>query len=190
MSAKTNTKPNNSTNPITKKINPKILLALAFIFSILASHNYLNNKMLASAISTIATCYTTHLATQSKEKQKKINPHIIRTTNRLKDIIIFTGITLNPHIPTNIALITLASIALFPHLTEHIQSLSKNNIIPPISRTHTYTILIASTLAEILTKNILGYALIIISALTIYSFTHTLTNALKTKNVNRQNKPH
>lgn len=183
ITQKINTKPNNPAKPQAKRINPKILPALSLIFSILACHQYLTNKLIESALLTTAVIYTEHRATKAQQK------HTDNTINRLKDIIIFTGITLNPSIPTNIGFITLTSIVLLPHIATRIQILSKNKITPPIKRTHIYTILIASTLAEILIKSALAYTLIIITALTIYSFAHTLTNALKTKKTPAQQKP-
>ena len=178
MTKKINTKPNNPAKPQAKRTNPKILPALSLIFSILACHQYLTNKLIESALLVTATIYTEHRATKAQKPDQN------QTINRLKDLLIFTGITLNPNIPTNIGFITLTTIILLPHIAKHIQALSKNRIKPPISRTHIYTILIASTLAEILIKGVLTYSLIIITALTIYSFAHTLTDALKTK------KPH
>jgi len=158
-----------------KRISPKILPALSLIFSILACHQYLTNKLIESALLVTASLYTEHRATKAQK------PGQNQTTNRLKDLLIFTGITLNPNIPTNLGFITLTTIVLLPHITTRIQTLSKNNITPPISRTRTYAILIASTLAEILIKGALTYSLIIITALTTYSFARTLTSALKTK---------
>ena len=129
----------------------------------------MTDRLIESALLLTAILYTEHRAAKSQKPNQ--------TLNRLKDLLIFTGITLNPGIPTDVGSITLTAIVLLPHTTARIQALSKNNITPPLlSRTHTYTILIASTLAELLVKGALTYSLII-----IYSFAHTLTKALKAK---------
>ncbi len=171
------------TKPLAKKTSPKILLAFSLLFSMHACHLYATNEIYLAAAAVTLSSYFALLAAQPQKKHQK-NPqgtHLTRTADRIRDIFIFTGITLNQQIPTILGFITLTAVVLLPHIADQAQTLAKTKTIPKISRGDIAIILITSTIAAPYIKGALTYALIIITALTIYSFAQTLTNALKTK---------
>lgn len=168
------------TKPLAKKTNPKILLAFSLLFSMHACHFYATNEThLAAAAVTLSSYFTLLAAQTSKKHQKTPSTHLTRTADRIRDIFIFTGITLNQQTPMILGFITLTAVVLLPHIAAHAQTLAKTKTIPKISRGDIAIILITSTIATLYITSALACALIIITALTIYSFAQTLANALK-----------
>ncbi len=170
------------TKPLAKKTSPKILLAFSLLFSMHACYFYATNETyLAAAAVTLSSYFALLAGETSKKHQKNLNTHLICTADRIRDTFIFTGITLNQQIPMILGFITLASVVLLPHIAAHAQTLAKTRITSPISRGDIAIILITSTIAAPHIKSALICALIIITALTIYSFTQTLKHILKTR---------
>ena len=170
------------TKPLAKKTSPKILLAFSLLFSMHACHFYATNETYLAAAAVTLSSYFALLAAQPPEKhQKSPGTHLTRTADRIRDIFIFTGITLNQHIPMILGFITLTVVVLLPHIAAHAQTLAKTKISPKICRGDIAIILITSTIAAPDIKGALICALIIITALTIYSFAQTLKHILKTR---------
>ncbi len=170
------------TKPLAKKTSPKILLAFSLLFSMHACHFYATNEIyLAAAAVTLSSYFALLAAQTSKKHQKTPSTHLTRTADRIRDIFIFTGITLNQQIPMILGFITLTVVVLLPHIAAHAQTLAKTKTIPKISRGDIAIILITSTIAVPYIKGVLACALIIITTLIIYSFAQTLKHILKTR---------
>ncbi|MFH1126761.1 MAG: hypothetical protein ABIG84_08170 [archaeon] len=156
---------------LIKKIPPELSLSLSILFSMLSGYLYLIDNMIAAALTlSLSSYFATHAKDNTAGQQKPIRPQSKQVTDRIRDAFIFTGITLNPNIPLNIGLITMAAVIFVPHLISLRQTLSKQKIDPKISRADIDMILITSTMIATFIRPALCYSLLLITALCIGSF--------------------